>query len=428
MVFGFGKKKVAEIPPIPAQKQREISLQDISPLIKEFEVPRASRVVQQAKLLRKEIESNQKIIYELILQLESDDLKLDDVDKNLKTIGKRGKDAVVSTIKKETKARLAEVERYEDVIELSSEVNQILKRMGDILGLHTRVMHIFARKYADKLKEEISKLASNRNSLLHIISEQEKFRSEANSILKTIEDIRALKENRVQKSRRVNEVISAKTDAVKSAAMLEQEIAGMKSRPEYGQFLELKKKVGDIDHEKDEIRGKIGAQFLKISRPLNKYSYVSSFDKPMKKLMEELIADPYQALSAENKSQIVEILQAVTKSVVAGNVSVKDSDRSAELIEETIERLDEFLAIKASYAKKASDLESMLGIFDSKKLGEKQTDLEKTRLNLADLEATHEKLEREINENHAQIESLRQELEKRVTKLSDDQIVAKIQS
>ena len=158
MVFGFGKKKTVENPVSPVQRQRETSLQEIPSIIKEFEGPRISNILQEAKRLKTEIELNQKNIHSISLHLESDDLKLDDVDKNLKTVGKRGKDAVVSTIKKETSVKLTNIQRYEDVVAVNNEVSQTLKRIGDILGLHTRVMHVFARKYADSLKKRLQSL------------------------------------------------------------------------------------------------------------------------------------------------------------------------------------------------------------------------------------------------------------------------------
>ncbi len=191
MVFGFGKKKTVDVPS-PVQQQREVSLHDIPQIIEEIETPRISNILQEARQLKTRIESNQKNIHELILHLESDDLKLDDVDKNLKTIGKRGKDAVVSTIKKETKVKLTNITKYDDVIYLNNEVNQMLKRMGDVLGLHTRVMHVFARKYADKLKNEIADLAQNRNALQRIIGEQDEFRNNSRSILEIIKKIQDL--------------------------------------------------------------------------------------------------------------------------------------------------------------------------------------------------------------------------------------------
>ena len=160
---------------------------------------------------------------------------------------------------------------------------------------------------------------------------------------------------------------------------LELEILELRAKPEHQEFLEVRKKIDLLSHEKHEIRRKIDAQFTKIARPLSKYSYVSSFDKPMKKLMEELISDPYEVISIHNKESVIEILQAVAKSVVAGNVSVKDSGKAIELIEETIDRLDEFLKLKGAFAKKISDLEVSLNVFDVKILEAKEKELEKAR-------------------------------------------------
>lgn len=424
MVFGFGKKKAVESPANTVH-QREVSFEEIPHLLKELERPRISGMLQEGTRLKNEIESCQKSIHRLILDLESDDLKLHDVDKNLRSLGNRGKDAVVATIKKETTVRLTNIDRYEDVVALNLETGQMLKRMGDILGVHTRVMHVFARKYADKLKEEIAKLAQERNSLQKLVNEQEIFKSSSNFILETVKKMNNLRAEEGQKKQRLSEDINEKAEAANTITRLEQEISVLKSKPEHNKFLEVKKKIDMHSHEKGEVREKVAAQFTKISRPLNKYSYVSSFDKPMKKLMEELIADPYEVISEQNREPIKEILQATAKSVVAGNVSVKDSDKSIESIEETIERLDEFLKLKSSYAKKLADLESHLDVFDAKALEEKEKSLDKTRSRLSDLERSREKLEKEILENTKSTDVLKAELEKSLSRLSNGKVIVK---
>lgn len=425
MVFGFGKKKTVENPVNPVQHQREISLQEIPSIIKELEGPRISNILQEAKRLKTEIELNRKNIHGIILHLESDDLKLDDIDKNLKTVGKRGKDAVVSTIKKETSMKLTNIERYDDVVAVNNEVNQTLKRIGDILGLHTRVMHVFARKYADKLKEEISKLAQNRNALQILINGQENFKSDATSILDLIKKMENLKIEERQKNHRLTEIRKEKSNMLHAITRLELEIEELKARPEHREFLEVRKKIDLLSHEKHEIRKKIDTQFIKISRPLSKYSYVSSFDKPMKKLMEELISDPYEVISIHNKEPVIEILQAAAKSVVAGNVSVKDSDKAIELIEETIDRLDEFLKLKDAFAKKISDLEVSLNVFDVKTLEAKEKELGKTRSNITDLEASNEKIEKEIKENESEHNTIKLEIETKMTRLNNGKVIIK---
>ncbi len=425
MVFGFGKKRSPEGSTSPTGKQKEILLQDIYQFLKELEAPRLSKIIQEAKRIENEAAANRKDINKIILEFEADDLKLDDVDKNLKTAAKRGKDAVLSTIKKETSSKLSNVDMYDDVLELNIQLSQILKRIGDILGVHTRVMHVFARKYAEKLKEEIAQLAQNRNSLQDLINEHESFKMNSEANLELVRKINALKLENEQKNKRLNEVTNDIDETKKDITTLEHDILELRSKQEYQEFLEIKKKIDLLSHEKNNIKNRIDAQFSKISRPLSKYSYISSFEKPMKKMMEGLVSDPYQVILTQNKSAIIEILEATTKSVLAGNVSVKDSDKTIQQIEETIGKLNEFLMLKEEYTSKLSALESNLHIFDAGLLESREKNVQKAKSNLADLEISSKKLKREIEENNNQINSVKSELAVNLSRLSDTKMAIK---
>jgi predicted nucleic acid-binding Zn-ribbon protein len=418
MVFGFGKKKSQENAASTSQQEKVILLQDVSTFLKEFESPRLSKIIQEAKRIKNEIEVDRKNINNTILEFEADDLNLDDVDKNLKTVVKRGKDTVVSTIKKETTSKLSNLEKYDDVLMYNIEVSQILKRMGDVLGVHTRAMHVFARKYAEKLKEEIARMAQNRNLLQNLINEQESFKTHSESIIELIKKIEILSLEYSQKNKRLTEVITEIEWTKQNIKTYEHDIAELRSKKEYQEFLEIKKKIDLLSHERNEIKSKIDTQFLKISRPLSKYTYVSSLEKPLKKMMEELGSNPYQVILPQNKSAIIEILVATSKSVLAGNVSVKDADKAVQQIKETIDMLDEFLMLKEAYANKLSGLESNLRVFDVILLESKEKDLQKARSNLLDLESTSKKVEKEIEENRTQINTTKSDVEASLSRLS----------
>ncbi|TLX95841.1 MAG: hypothetical protein E6K91_01785 [Thaumarchaeota archaeon] len=424
MVFGFGKKKTVESS-LSTPQQKEILIDDIVLILKEVEFPLISKITEQAKKIRSEIETSQQNIKDTIFHLESDNLKLDDVDRNLKTAANRGKDAVVSMIKKETAASLIDIKSYDDLVTLNLEVSQMLKRMGDILGVHTRVMHVFARKYADRLKNDIAKFSQNRNSLQLLVNEREDFRSKSESILNTGMKIKKLKDEIFHRNKRLAETINEMSQTWKIIEKLEHEADSLKAKNEYKEFLEVKKKIELHSNQKNEIKNKINGQFSKISRPLGKYSYVSSFDKPMRKLMEDLLAEPYEIITAQNKTSIIEILQAVIKSVLAGNISVKDSQKSAEQIEETINRLDEFLKLKDAYSDKISNLEKELAVFDSNVLEEKEKELAKAKRTISDLESSIKKLEKEVSENETLIKNHKSELESALTDLYGAKITVK---
>ena len=415
MVFGFGKKKTVKSSATHLGQRKEIQVDEASTILKEIESPLISKIVEEAKKIKNEIKINQEKIKSTILQLESDDLNLDDVDKNLRTVVSRGKDSVVSTIKKETTTDVIEIRRYEDAVTLNGDVSQMLRRM-----------HVFARKYADKLKDDIARLAQNRNSLQILVNDYEDFKSKSENILNVGMKIKKLKDETDQRTKRRTEALAEINETQKIMENLEREMASLKSKNEYKEFLEIKKKIDLLENEKTEIKNKINYQFSKISRPLSKYSYVSSFDKPMKKLMEKLLLEPYNVISIQNKAPITEILQAVTKSVLAGNISVKDSQKAVEQIEETINRLDEFLALKDAHSNKIAKLEQDLAIFDSQLLVEKEKELAKARANLSDLESSIKKLESEISENGTLTEKHKHELESALGGLHGTKIVVKL--
>ncbi|HSD04827.1 MAG TPA: exonuclease SbcC, partial [Nitrosopumilaceae archaeon] len=176
-----------------------------------------------------------------------------------------------------------------------------------------------------------------------------------------------------------------------------------------------------------KIKFEIDTQFSKISRPLGKYSYVSSLDKSLKKIMEDLIAEPSEMIMNENKDSIVQILQSVVKGVVAGNVSVKDSQKAVEQIEETIQKLGEFIRIKEKFSQKLSSLENSLSIFDIKKLEENEKLLSKTIDEKSHEESKLSSLEKEIEENTKTIPQLASDIEKKLSNILLAKVNLKIQ-
>ncbi len=398
MVFGFGKKKAQEHPST-THNERIIGIEEIPGILQEIQSPHITESINIAKSVRDEVEAHKKKIHSLILDLEHDDLKLDDIDKNLMIIVKRGKDSIVSIIKKETASSLTNATKYDQVILLNTEISQTLKRIGDVLGLNSRIIHIFAKKYAGSLKEEIAKVASKRNQLQVAINHIENLKVNGENIIDLSKKISEEKSKIIQKTNRVSEIISELDILKNNFSAFEKQIHDLKALKEYTKYLEIKNSIESLSSEKNQIKNIIDMQFSKISRPLDKYSYISAFEKPVKKMMDELISNPYEVISTHNKPTIIQILEAVAKSVSSASISVKDTDKSLEQIRETISRLDEFITLKESYSNKVSTLEKDLIVFDIKSLESKEHSLHKAKTNFTNMESIKKKLEAEINED-----------------------------
>ena len=377
MVFGWGKKKPeqSEVDVIPEEKQ--ISLTEISDIIKDIRSIRTRTIIAEVKAFRNKINSDRKTILEIANQLERDTLNVDEMDVHLMRLVKRGKNEIISVIKRECKVVFPEVNSFENVQTFDRLASRMLKKIGDALGRHSQVIHIFAKKYAKKLKSDL-KIMSDGNS--HVIELIENYRELEDKIKQLFENID--KHDQAQKS--IVTLERHKVDAAKTLQDLNnaiehdaQDIKNIKDSSEYVEFLKTKEKMNSMDSESIQIKNEIDLQFTKISRPLNKYVYVSSLDKLQKKILADLIENPYRVLSNTNKQDVIRILESVRKSVQSGSVSVKDINKSISQIDETFSKLDGFIKQIFMYNQKKNNVENELTVFNNKQLESKESDLAK---------------------------------------------------
>src|SRR6266852_8608411 len=304
MVFGWGKKKSTNETVESQKHEREISFSEINPILKENETKLLGKILEQAKSIREQIDIERKNIIQTMSLFENDDLNAEDVDKSLKVLIERGKKAVVLGLKRETAVNLLNPETFPNLANLNLQTGQMLKRIGDTLGINSRVMHVFARKYADKLKEDLADMAKNNRQLQSLVDEYTNFEAASKNILESIEEIKKSKKEIDNKNHRLLELQKQITNHKNTISNLEQDIEHLKSTKEYQEFLSVKKEMESLMPEKKHIKNVINEQFSKISRPLGKYSYISSLEKPLKIIMEHLVEEPYEVITIENKNAI----------------------------------------------------------------------------------------------------------------------------
>ena len=377
MVFGWGKKKPeqSEVDVIPEEKQ--ISLTEISDIIKDIRSIRTRTIIAEVKAFRNKINSDRKTILEIANQLERDTLNVDEMDIHLMRLVKRGKNEIISVIKRECKVVFPEISSIENVQTFDRLASRMLKKIGDALGRHSQVIHIFAKKYAKKLKSDLKIMTDGNSHVIELIENYHELEDQIKQLFENID-----KHDQAQKS--IVTLERHKDDAAKTLQDLNnaiehdaQDIKNIKDSSEYVEFLKTKEKINSMDSESIQIKNEIDLQFTKISRPLNKYVYVSSLDKLQKKILADLIENPYRVLSNTNKQDVIRILESVRKSVQSGSVSVKDINKSISQIDETFSKLDGFIKQIFMYNQKKNNVENELTVFNNKQLESKESDLAK---------------------------------------------------
>jgi len=398
MVFGWGKKKSEKQEPEMAPQKKQILLSDVSNVVDEIRSIRIKTIIAEAKTFKNKIKPSCETILHIAIDLEHDTLNVDDIDIHLKRLVERGKKEVISTIKRESIVQLPEINSYDDVKIFNATSSKMLKKIGDALGRQSNVIHIFAKKYAGKLKSDLKIMTDGNDEITSIITNHTELETKTGNILDVISNIqqsRKLIDNLGDQEKQDNKTID---ELVANIEHTKEEIKNIKNSSEYTEFLQINEKLDSLSTEKNKIKDEIEHQFTKISRPLNKYVYVSSLDKPQKKLLLDLIANPYNELIDSNKRDIIQILESTRKGIRSGSVSVKDADKSIAQIDETLSFIDTFIEKITSFNISKNDIENKLSVFSSEELRQKESQLARHQNDKLALETKIESKENELRD------------------------------
>ena len=403
MVFGWGKKKDEKQTMKTAPSEKEIHLSDVKNIIDEITSLREKTLIEESKSFKNEISYQLDELVRIAKKLERDDLNTDDIDKHLKMLVQRGKTQVIDTIKKEADTKFSDLKTIDDVFNFNKKSSQILKKIGDVLGLQTRVIHIFAKKYANKLKFILSNQKSDLDEIKTMLDNYTKMKDNITDVLDDLNKISSLKKLQETSGTKLEQLQGSINAIDKKTGQIEQDIDKLKSSNEYAKFLEIKKQIVDLDSEKRKITHEIDLQFTKISRPLSKYSYITSLEKHQKQMIGKLIDRPFAVLSVENKTDIITILQAARKNVLSSSISVKDPDKTIAQIDETTEMLDSFISKVSEFNTTKGKLEGSLSVFSVRDLNQKESELSKLRDDKQNLESKIHTLEEDISDSKNEI-------------------------
>jgi len=416
MVFGWGNKKTQQREDDVPRKIKQITLTNISDIITEIRSIRLKTILAEVKTFRNKIILNSKAIRNIAVELENDNLKIDEMDPHLVGMVKRGKNEVMAVIKKETTTVLPEINSFEDIKTFSITSSRILKKIGDVLGRQSRIIHIFAKKYAVKLKSDLKVITEENEEVNTLIKNFSELENKIEQIFINLDQynqsqksITTLRERQIQSEKTVRDIYNIIKNDI-------EDIKNLKDSNEYLEFLEIKEKINSLFSLKNKIKTDVAIQFSKISRPLNKYVYVTSMDKPQKKLLMGLIENPYEVITAGNKPDLIQILESVRKAVQSNSISVKDISKSVSQIDELLTRFDTIIEEITNFEKSKDDLESNLSVFNVEKLTHAENILARHKNEKSDIEAKIKALDNEITDL---VESLPKHIKSIQSKLNE---------
>jgi len=413
MVFGW-KRKGPQGERAREEAPREIGIGDIGAELDRLSAARRERLVADASGLVAEIRAGLESMLGMVSDLEGEDLTEEDADRHIRAVVERGKRQVISIIRKEAEAGVPDVRGYGDVIEANREAHRTIKIVGDVLGRQTRVIHIFAKKYATRLKSTLSTLNSKKDELARAVRDHESFESSVSAVRERVASLEALRGRSRSSSGRLEAIGKQLRGAREAKKRAQEEIAGLESTPEFAEHARRKAELDALGGERAALDREIAASFARISRPLSKYVYVTSLDKGKKAVMRRMIDSPADALREDGAEGVTEILVHVRKAVSSGSVSVKDTAKSEEQIDALTEGLGSFASRVASLESRRGEMLERLRSFDTARIDSARSSLERAESDIAALESREREVRADAEAAEAGIGPALGELESRL--------------
>ena len=397
MVFGWGKKKTQQYEEDITSREKEIFLSEIPDIIKQLKSIKEKTVISETGIFRNKIKSNCDSILKTVGDFEHASIKSKDLDPHLYTILQRGKKQVVSTIKQECTVNFPDIISLNEVLTFHKLSTRMLKKIGDMVGRQSTVLHTLANKFANRLKDDLTNLKDGNDEIQTLIDNHINFEDKTNEILENIDKYNQSEKSVVVMNNNQKQMKKNMKDLSSAIQHDMDEIESIKSSKEYTNFSKVQENIGNLSVGMYKIKNDIEIQFTKISRPLNKYVYITSLGKLEKKLLEDLANNPFDIISKTSKQDITKILELVRNSVQSGAVSVKDVNKSLLHIDETLEKLDSFLRKISEHNQLKDNLENDLKNYNFENLRQNELKLRKHQDDKSKTESKTESLHVEID-------------------------------
>jgi antitoxin component HigA of HigAB toxin-antitoxin module len=346
----------SEQPPITYTNEHpsSLSIQQAQDLLQNIEIAKVKEVSIRLGLVKESASKSLKTIRDLADQLGQEKIKLEDLEQRYKSVVENSRKTVVSSLKRETSIEFPLPQTVNDTKKFKERFETMMNRISEVTGSHSKVLNVFMKKYAGKLKSEfeaLSKLLNEVKSALSCLEEARAPIIKCNNILNTVQQ-------KISSTKSIQLSIQCLEGEIKDAEseiqQLKEQMHALKNSSEYDQAIEIVQKIEEIEKQEEQLRLQISDLFLHVSRAFTKYSY--NITKETEKRLYILSEEPWKIVEEElDISPYSLLLNEIRNSLEGGRIQLKDSDKTISYIDVILKSLPE-LTHKARTLKKEKEL------------------------------------------------------------------------
>ena len=355
--FGLFKRKSTDIPSveqsIPTPASDIISIEQAQDLLQSLESVQTQELCARLIRIKESAGDSLEVIDTLAKEMDREKIKLEGLEQRLKSVVEHSKKTVVSSLKREASIELPLPQSANDAKRFKERFETMMKRFGEVSGSHSKVLNAFMKKHSGKMKGEFEFLTKLLNETRATISEFDQNRAPIikcanmmNTALQKISSIESA-ESAIKNSEQEIE------DIKRALNMLESELATVSGSEEFEQAAISAREIAEAEKKQEEFHIQIRDLFLHLSRAFTKYSY--GITKETEQRLKNMSDEPWRILYEMDIAPYSSLLLEVHKSIDAGKIQLKDSDKVLQYLETILDSLPD-LQHKAHALKSDIDL------------------------------------------------------------------------
>jgi DNA repair exonuclease SbcCD ATPase subunit len=392
--FGIFKKKPNDIASaehsIPTPASDTLSIQQAQDLLHSLEAVKVKELSASLAPIKESAAESLKVIDTLAKEMDRENIKLEDVERRLKSVVEHSKTTVVSSLRREASLELPFPQSANDAKKFKERFENMMKRFGEVSGSHSKVLNAFMKKHSGKIKDEFEFLTKLLNETRAIIAEFDRNREPIirceNTLNTALQKISSI--NLAQSS--AKNIEKEIEDIERELKNVESELAATSGSNEFEQASIRVRDIAEAERKQEEFHAKIRDLFSHLSRAFTKYSY--GITKETERRLETMSNEPWQILYEKNVTPYSSLLLEIRKSIDSGQIQLKDSDKVLQYIDTILESLPDlqykaqtfkteinsFRQLNIEIVYKVKDLEQKV-MQHSEELARSRQDLEQQR-------------------------------------------------
>ena len=379
-----------------------LTVSDALILLQNIESERIKSLANDLSPIKESVVKSLRSIERVANNLDIEDIKLEEA--RFKSIVENSKRTVVSSLRREASSDIPGLQSIHEVKKFEEKLESIIDRFGEVSGSHSRVMNVFMKKYAGKLKGEFETLSSLLKQTKSVMSE---FEEENSVTVKSIDLLNICSQKITSKKANEDKI----KDTYREIETLKYDLRELKSQlsrvensTQFKESYRNLEQIGVLEKEKQEFQRKVSDLYSHVSRAFTKYSYGMTKDTLGR--LKVLTEEPWRIFEDAEVSSYASLLIEIQKAVKSGKIKLKDSERIMNYMEIILKSLPEHHDEIRSINLKLNELrENKNGVVVNRS-EELKNDIRNCKNRLGDLEQLVDQLKKQLTENNSECEHL----------------------